>query len=79
MALSYWLKFISCHRMSDVEHAPHHFRCPLAQTGELMVDPVVASDGVNYERIAIEVMTQKHSPPVLPCCAATPLAYLVTL
>ena len=35
------------------------FRCPL--TNVVMVDPVVAEDGVTYERHAIEAWLKEHS------------------
>ena len=48
-------------------HAPPAvFLCPIGKT--LMADPVLASDGVNYERAAIEV-----NPRAPLCASAMPL------
>ena len=44
------------------QQPPAVFVCPLSHA--LMVDPVMASDGVNYERRAIEVSAW----PSLPAC-----------
>jgi hypothetical protein len=41
--------------------APSVFLCPIA--GTLMLDPVLASDGVNYERSAIEVRARSTRRP----------------
>jgi hypothetical protein len=39
---------------------PKHFSCPITHTG--MIDPVVASDGHTYERVAIERWGQERPP-----------------
>eukprot|EP01046_Picozoa_sp_COSAG06_P097322 COSAG06_NODE_43428_length_372_cov_0.739927_1_plen_70_part_01 len=48
---------------------PAVFLCPIGKT--LMADPVLASDGVNYERAAIEVTPRaplrSHASLVLQC------------
>lgn len=38
---------------------PEAFICPITQ--EIMIDPVVASDGHTYERKAIEMWLQSHN------------------
>ncbi len=38
--------------MGDSEEMSDHFLCPITQ--DVMRDPVIASDGVTYERSAIE-------------------------
>jgi len=35
----------------DVDNAPTEFLCPI--TRQIMLDPVVASDGMSYERLAV--------------------------
>ena len=47
---------------------PAVFLCPIGKS--LMVDPVLASDGVNYERTAIEVTNRFVATPRFfhSCC-----------
>ena len=47
---------------------PAVFLCPIGKS--LMVDPVLASDGVNYERAAIEVTKRFVATPRFFFCAA---------
>jgi hypothetical protein len=57
--------------------APSVFLCPIA--GTLMLDPVLASDGVNYERSAIEVRARPHAAHAAPlpsCGCSAPLRLL---
>lgn len=46
---------------------PAVFVCPLSHA--LMVDPVMASDGVNYERHAIEVSAIRVNTSTRHACA----------
>ena len=39
--------------------APHEFSCPI--TFEIMVDPVFATDGHSYERVAIQAWLHTHN------------------
>ena len=43
---------------------PNELLCPI--TGELMIDPVIATDGHSYERIAIEEWFAKFTLPAYP-------------
>lgn len=44
--------------------APYEYKCPITQG--LMKDPVIASDGVSYERSAIEAWFKRPSPATSP-------------
>lgn len=46
-------------KMSAITPVPDHFVCPISL--EIMVDPVICSDGITYERREIRQWLQNHN------------------